>query len=857
MLAERALDAAENLWFVPTELRDVCPVPKEKRLHPELSQSRVLRRLGKTFNVTDWIEEVTGRINTDEADERERLSLYRYLVSANGQIPRKLFKAVRNSPVLRDQDGNWVSPKSITAPGTTGIRQFRPALHLSHRDYAKDTKLAKALRFKRKITEDDVVRFAEIVSVQPEIAHDFERVLSRSPSLLTPRTIRRLASIAFLRTNRGELLSPSSLYLDTPRNRACIGPSGPYPTGPAKKLFVRLGCHSHPGEARIVEYLTTLRQNDQPPPRSDILYPELVAALNRESAPDIYEDDEILWSGNGYSAPADTILGGRWNKVFLGGVPIVNTPSKTLKRAYRELGARDRPEQRHWEQFFESLGRTYRQEPSSVSASQRSALRKAYLHCDDMSSFPSDVPWLLDDEGHLHTTSDAVSGRFVIEDDVPLGTTLRRLGVSVAFADNANSTVTLFFRRQGVKLLTGIRTKVKDRVGGIRSAPKWFREEEYVRRLTNADFRSALEAVAARDFSTNSDVLDRIRKTGKRLDVLQTIAFVHDIFCDYRFGKREVSVSTQYAWTDNNIHLIWVRSRSGLEGVLASLIARESLPDERGDHARFSDSVFRLIACQTSRDLQEYLEQRGIRWHPQCDSDDHDSADYMSDVEEAVRAAVRSRSTSAGSAGFSSSREAERTGPTEHPDTGLSAPLTLPPIEAVNARIVQPSGEWSYSPGPSGRSWGGGGGWSPGNRNEERDRVVGRRGEEIVYMLERARVREAGYPEDRVVWVSEANPASDFDIESVDDDGNQLYIEVKATIGSDGKFHWSKSEFHRAMQEQNRYILYRVYLVNDLSPVVCGFRNPVALISCGGLHLDIESFRAEVQPNNNSSNSDT
>ena len=29
-------------------------------------------------------------------------------------------------------------------------------------------------------------------------------------------------------------------------------------------------------------------------------------------------------------------------------------------------------------------------------------------------------------------------------------------------------------------------------------------------------------------------------------------------------------------------------------------------------------------------------------------------------------------------------------------------------------------------------------------------------------MLERARVREAGYREDRVVWVSEANPASDL-----------------------------------------------------------------------------------------------
>ena len=775
-------------------------------------------------------------------------SLYKYLVSVSGRVPRKLVKVVRNSPVLRDQNGNWVSPKSITAPGTTGIRQFRQAIHLPHRDYSKDTTLAKALRFKDKITGDDVVRFAEIVSAKPEFAQDFERILERLHRRLTAQTIRRLASITFLRANEEKLRSPSSLYLDTPWIRACIGPSGPYPAGNARKLFARLGCHSRPKEEHIVEYLTALRQNGQPPPRPVILYPELVAALKRGSSPAIYEGEEILWSGNGYSAPADTILGEKWNKVFLGSVPIINTSSKKLKRAYRELGVHDRPERRHWEQFFVSLGERYRQEPSSLSASQSRAIRTAYLQCDDMSSLPPDVPWLLDEVGHLHTRSDAVSGRFVIEDDVPLGTELRRLSAPVAFADNANPGITSFFRGQAVKLLTEIRTKVRDRVCGIRSAPKWFRDEEYVQRLARPEFRSALEAMAARDFPGNSDVLVRIRKTTKRLGGLDRITFVDDIFTDYHVGTQLVAVSTKYTWTDSIFHLTWVRSRSGLEGILASLIARECLPDGRGDHARFSDSIFRLITCQTTGDLREYLEQRGIRWRPETNDDDHDSEDYMGDVEEAVRAAIHSRDTSSESTGFPSSRDPGLTGP-KGPNLDLTGPLTLPPIHAVNARIVQPSGDWSYSPGSSGGSWGGGGGWSPGSRNEERDRIIGRRGEEIVFMLEKARVRKAGYREDRVVWVSEANPASSFDIESVDDDGEMLFIEVKATTGSDGKFHWSMSEFQCALQEQKRYILYRVYLVSDHSPVVCAFRNPVALISSGGLHLDIESFRAEVQPN--------
>ena len=846
--ASGSLAAAEALWVVPNEIQDVCPVPAENRLHSDVSQNRVLRRLCKRFDEADWIKDVIEKIEIGEASEQERMSLYRYLLSVNGGVPRKLLKAVRNSPVLRDQNGDWVSPKSITALGTSGIRKYRPALHLPHREYAKDRKLARSLRFKNKIAGDDLVRFAEIVAARPAMARDFEKILERSRILLTPRTIKRLASIQFIISNEGNLQSPSSLYLDTPKNRACIGPSGPYPVGNAKKLYVTLGCRSSPNEERILEYLATLRQNEQPPSRPEVLYPELVAALRRESSPDMYKDEEILWSGNGYSTPASSILGGSWNRVFLGNVPLINTTSTKLRRSYEELGVHVRPEQQHWEQFFMSMGERYREERSPLSGGQKSAMHTAYSYCDDNPSLPPDLPWMLDGAGHLRTTSDAETGHFVIEDDVPLGNEIRRLGMAVSFADNTKSKFTSFLQRQGVKYLTEIRKKLRDRVGELRSAPKWFQEEEYVSRLARPDFRSALEAVATRDFPRNDDVIERIQQISNRLTNIEKIVFVKQIFSDYRVGKASVAVSTRYAWTDKNIHLIWVRSRSGLEGMLASLIAGECLPDGLGDHARFSDSVFRLITCERTRDIQEYLEQRGIRWHPKTDDPDGDPEDYVSDVEEAFRAAIRTRPTSSATGGILSAHGVERTGSTVVQNPDATAPLILPPIERVTARIVQPSGNWSYSPGSSGGSGGSGGGWSPGNRNEERDRLIGRRGEEIVFMLEKERVREAGYREDRVRWVSEANPASDFDIESVDDDGEKLFIEVKATTGPDGKFYWSMPEFQRALQKKNRYILYRVYLVSDPSPIVCPFRNPVALISSGSLHLDIASFRAEVQP---------
>ena len=217
LTASGSLAAAKNLWIVPSEILDVCPVPAGDRLHPELSQFRVLKQLCQPFDVANWIQGVIGRLDTSEASEDERISLYKYLVSVSGRVPRKLQKVVRNSPVLRDRKGIWVSPKLITAPGTTGIPQFRPALHLPHQDYATDKTIAKKLCFKNKLNGDDVVRFAEIVSVEPEKAQKFEQILERSLDLLTAQTIDRLASIEFIRSNGGKLRSPSSLYLDTQR----------------------------------------------------------------------------------------------------------------------------------------------------------------------------------------------------------------------------------------------------------------------------------------------------------------------------------------------------------------------------------------------------------------------------------------------------------------------------------------------------------------------------------------------------------------------------------------------------------------------------------------------------------------
>lgn len=107
-------------------------------------------------------------------------------------------------------------------------------------------------------------------------------------------------------------------------------------------------------------------------------------------------------------------------------------------------------------------------------------------------------------------------------------------------------------------------------------------------------------------------------------------------------------------------------------------------------------------------------------------------------------------------------------------------------------------------PGAEGSSW-----QPPRPRDIEFDRQIGRRGEELIYHYEIERVRQMGYPNERVEWVADSDPGVDYDIKSVDDEGNDLFIEVKSTSGDDGKFRWSRAEFEKALRERRKYILFR------------------------------------------------
>ncbi|MGJ9402875.1 sacsin N-terminal ATP-binding-like domain-containing protein [Arthrobacter sp. KK5.5] len=117
----------------------------------------------------------------------------------------------------------------------------------------------------------------------------------------------------------------------------------------------------------------------------------------------------------------------------------------------------------------------------------------------------------------------------------------------------------------------------------------------------------------------------------------------------------------------------------------------------------------------------------------------------------------------------------------------------------------------------------------------EDNRRVGKRGEKIAYMAERARLRGLGKNPDLAIWVSETDELSPFDLKSIDADGQVIYIEVKSTKGSapGAPFYISHSELVEASFHRERYYIYRVTSVDTASPQVTRLSDPLRLVKDG------------------------
>lgn len=98
---------------------------------------------------------------------------------------------------------------------------------------------------------------------------------------------------------------------------------------------------------------------------------------------------------------------------------------------------------------------------------------------------------------------------------------------------------------------------------------------------------------------------------------------------------------------------------------------------------------------------------------------------------------------------------------------------------------------------------------------DTRNRALGRAGEEFVVNVERARLRDLGLTTQAklVKWVArDEGDGLGYDIISYDENGNEIFIEVKTTRGNSlTPFYLSEAERVAAIRKGDMYRLYRVF----------------------------------------------
>ena len=846
LAADDSLHAlCEPLHMVSSDAWEACPVPLSQRLHPDLAGFKTLVRLAKKFDLTDWVRLTARRARKNEAPDEVRHVLMNVVLSRQGRFDARTLSILRGSPVLLDNRGHWVEPRMITVRRTKGARALAPVLSFPAASYAKDTELARRLSFRTAVDGNDLVNLAEWVSAHPDAPNQFEDTLHQFRRVVRLAQWRRLREIECLRSSNGSLAAPQNLYIRTGAVSEVLGNHASYVEGGNRALYEQMGCKTLPLSSDIAATIEQNRSSGNPTP--DALYIALVEALRRERcSTTTHVDDPIIWTEVGYATPSDTLIPTD-PALFRNAVPITRPRSTRAAQALRILGCRTRPIQDDWVQIITSITQSTGTD-EVVSRPDRSRLLRAYAELSD--GIPSDMKlagqaFILGKDGRLHKPS------HVFIDDYPQLAYL--LGPDVLFAEDSNQAVLGLYGSCGVRRLSEAASLLGSKTGNLQDEPNRIGATKMRRQFNSTSFRSGLLALI------NREVADRLGPAATRLKApqlprLESLVFVDAISREYQLGDTRVEIQARHYWSGTSLFVVATQGRTFRDTMSYALA--EAVGDSSRNAQMLAPAIYRLLECNSSEEIAEYLENQGIPWRKGAEVEIWENESDFDGTQGSLRFDSESIAEQIGDSLMESlSKRSGRTGtgtPTssDRPDTADPKPKApaLPPIGEVAAKEIPSAGMYIGTTVGSSSGGGPGGGWTP--RDPAWDRLLGERGEEIVYLREVERLREAGHesPENLVSWVARDNPTADHDICSVAEDGGPLWIEVKSTSGLDGNFDWPESEVAKAMAEREHYVLCRVYRVSSTNPLVKRFRDPLSMIESGHMRLGLGSVRAQVEP---------
>jgi hypothetical protein len=170
----------------------------------------------------------------------------------------------------------------------------------------------------------------------------------------------------------------------------------------------------------------------------------------------------------------------------------------------------------------------------------------------------------------------------------------------------------------------------------------------------------------------------------------------------------------------------------------------------------------------------------------------------------------------------------------------------LPPIDKVKPEIVQLDIKQSNK---SEKLKHGGAGKPNYQEQQERNNRLGKRGENIVYNIEKLFFARHKFPIEKLEHSSKTNDRLGYDIKSLDENGNTKYIEVKATRKQKGNANFiiTDNEKEKAETLENYYI-YIVFEAQTLHPKIWQIKEPFKVYQ-DKFQLTPINYRVEITVN--------
>ncbi|WP_066996935.1 DUF3883 domain-containing protein [Mesorhizobium sp. WSM3873] len=855
--AANTLRPAKDLVLVAPEIWNVSPEPMEHRLHQALGPHRAISAACRPFDEQNWIVEASGRASAGTISETERAALYARLLDDKAEIGRRALVAVRKAPTLRSQRGDWIAAERMVRLKGSLAKLMAPVLHLPSKELLDATVLMSKLKIRDRLASEDLIAFAENMVNRPSAAEAFERVLNDNLRLITPVTRNKLLSVPFLRSRAESLEAPKDLHLDTPLNRAVTDSGAVIVGGSNYELYRRIGIAEHPSVEFLLAILEGNKARSERPSRMDLIYPAIVEALKREKrSRHEFKDRPIIWWNGTFHPPKSILAGQRIPRVMDQYLPVIRKLDQTTL-ACLALGAREQVDESDWRKFFKALCDDW--DRQSVTAQIARSLTEAYyvLGPAGLPSGLDDFECLLARNGYLFSLDELRAGGLMENDFPALADALDASDVNIGIVD-VNERNRAFFHQLRIRPLSSLAGAGTPIFGSESRQPIWFKQfhdEGVIEMLRRPIFAGALHAIAVRRLHMFDNYAPpSLEELEVNLRRVKGVTFYESIVREYRVGSAVARVPVEAAVNSELIGLVSPRTRLDFQQLFAQALAELAGATNVDLIRTLSTDMLPLVLARSVDEIIGWLERVGvfIRTLGLTDGSEIEPPEAVDGVgEDAIRQVFESLDI-----------EPEHDNPpvaSAMGDPTLIIPLAtqrplklppLPPLDEVHLLVEEASEEMAEP--LQGRYYGGHGygGWAPRTGADiDRDQEVGQRGEALIYRMEIERVRRQGHPDPEkvVIWTSLADPGADHDICSIDAAGNPRWIEVKSTVGTDGRFDWSRKEFEKAIRERERYEIWRVYRAAEPEPVAKCFSNPSAMLSTSRLQLELATLQVTVE----------